>query len=86
MPKPNKRWCVYSPDIELYPMSYDPPEPAAYGACAVELEAPTRREAIRLSIHLPEMQRWVEDQRSDHCCPFTGLKAELLEDKEVEDA
>ena len=70
-------YLVYSPDFIQYAATdIDPPE---YGACALEVLAESKREAIKIAIKDPEFSHWVADARSDCKNPFTGIKVECLD-------
>jgi len=81
-----KRWMVVTPDYETYSFNgIDPPE---YGADVIEIEAETKRDAIRLGV--VEMLKggrfskyshgysYCRDQRSDNASPYTGVWAEEI--------
>jgi hypothetical protein len=46
--------------------------------CYCQIEASSKREAIRAAIKTPEFRDWVKYQRGDGCNPFTGVKAAKL--------
>lgn len=79
-----KRWCVITPEHQTYDGGFEPPE---YGCDVIEIEAETKRDAIRLGV--VEMlkgsrcgyRRWYRyciDQRSDNASPYTGVWAEEI--------
>lgn len=68
-------YLVYSPGWIEGGYGYEAPEPTA-DAC--EIDAPTRRDAIRQAVKHPDMQRWVSMARGDGCNPFAGLKADPM--------
>lgn len=79
-----KRYYVVTPE---YPSGCGYDEPPEWGADVIEVEARTRREAVRIGVK--EMlriggrqYRWVHDQRGNGQNPFAGVKAH--EDKEGE--
>ena len=71
-------YCVFSPETQVVEDVIDGYALYGYGCYATEVQAPSKREAIRQAIKAPEMREWVRDQRSDRKSPFSGLKAELL--------
>lgn len=73
-----KRWLVYTPAFGvLVPVTYDGQGPFESEADVVEVEAVSKRDAVRLGVAemLRRGMRYCHDQRSDGCCPYTGVKA-----------
>ncbi|MDP2661276.1 MAG: hypothetical protein Q8R28_11170 [Dehalococcoidia bacterium] len=82
------KFAVYSPTYTAWagPSPYLPDDVRLpEEACDyIEVEAPTNRAAIILAVRLWSHQEgWVKDQRGDGHSPFTGLKAELLEEQDA---
>lgn len=69
-------WEVVSGEYgEVVPILDDGTGPMEFGADYVAVEAPTKREAIKLAIKSPEFQNWVDMKRGDGQNPFSGVKA-----------
>ena len=78
-------YAVYSPVFERDPGSYDPQEPPEWGIDYAEIEAPNKREAIRLALKTPDFEKWVKQARDNLENPFARVKAErVVWDEEVE--
>ena len=73
------RYWVSTPAYSRGGDWYNPPE---FGSDVVEVDAPTKRAAIRLGLRaLRKMgSRWVRDMESDKRCPLNGLKADADEE------
>ena len=79
------KWFVITPAYECYPRNaYVDPEPPEYVADVVEVDAPTKRQALVQGVRelRRTRSRWLEDQVSNGSNPFTGLKAETFEQEE----
>lgn len=80
------RYYVVTPQYESGGDEIDPPE---VGADVIEIEAPTKREAIRMGVigmlnFDRRRWRWCRDQRSDGHNPFAGVKAIEVQPEPVE--
>ena len=70
-------FLVVSPLMSVtIPIMDDGAGPTEYFRCVVQVDAPNKREALRLAVKHPDMAAWVEEQRGDGLNPFSGLKAE----------
>ena len=77
-----KHYYVVSPEMsEVVPVCDDGSGPLEVFCCVAEVDAPTKREAIRQAIRDPNMTEWVEQQRGDSKNPFAGLKCELYKNE-----
>lgn len=65
-------YLVVSPEMEFYGGGYEPNE---FGSCVVEIDAPSKRQAIVEALRSNEFREWVRDQRGDNKNPFTGVVA-----------
>ena len=75
-------WLIYTPPFDYTePVLDDGSGPTYQVQDVIEVEAPNKKEAIRLGVKLMLADKtrysWVHDQRSDKCSPYTGVKAEL---------
>ena len=72
-----KHYFVISPEMEwVDAILEDGTGPIEYFHCFASIEADSPETAKILSLKSPDMKTWVEQQRSDGCNPFTGLKVE----------
>jgi len=79
------RYYVITPEFEVViPILDDGTGPIEPARDVVEVEAPNKREAIRLGYH--ELKKihngWINYYRDTDRNPFVGLFAELIEDEE----
>jgi len=81
-----KRWYVVTPTYgTVVRILDDGTGPEEFGADVVEVEAPTKREAITIGVKKMlagsrREFRWCREQRGDGCNPFAGVKAVPVED------
>ena len=68
-------YFVISPEYTYYPLGYYEPPEIARDIVTIWADSPKTAEI--LAIRSDEFKHWVRDQRSDECCPFTGLEVEL---------
>lgn len=79
-----KRWGVVTPEYDYTePILDDGSGPNYSVRDYIEVEARTKRDAIILGVRAMtqagwRVYPWVYDQRSDNCCPFTGVIAERI--------
>lgn len=71
------RYLVVSPEMEFYGGGYY--EPNEFGSCAVEIDAPSKRQAIAEALRTKEFHKWVREQRGDGKNPFIGVWAVRLD-------
>ena len=72
------RYTVISPELSVTIPVMDYGEgPQEYFCCVAEVEAQTKRDAIKAAVKMPDMKEWVAACRSDGKSPFPGLKATL---------
>ena len=66
------KYCVYTP---AYEQGYN-----EYGSDTAIVEAPNKKAALVEGVRQLRLSqsRWLQDQQSNGCSPFTGLKAEEL--------
>ena len=77
------KWWVITPEYgTVVPVLDDGTGPEEFGCDVVEVEAPTRREALVLGLReLKKVTKgWINWYRDDTSNPFTGLRAELQEE------
>jgi hypothetical protein len=85
-----RRWLVFTPEYsEVIAILDDGSGPIEYGCDVIEVEAETRRDAIAFGVKLMlaathSKYPYVHDARSDKVCPYTGVRAELVEDEQRE--
>jgi hypothetical protein len=77
-------YYVISPEFETPGSSggWEMPEPPEYGCDCVEVEARTRREALRIGVKRllsehPDGKSWASVNKMDNLCPYSGYKVEL---------
>lgn len=79
------KWLVVTPAYDVVVPVLDYGQGPIERECdVVEVDAATARDAITLGVKIMLRQRfkWCEDQRSDGCSPFAGVRAERLDDGE----
>ena len=86
-----KQWMVITPTYEVVEPVTDEGQGPIINTCdIVEVEANHARDAIAFGVklmlnnpwrpHKWENYHWCRDQQSDGLCPYTGVRALLLED------
>ncbi len=80
-----QRYLVWSPIIQTYPGDpYVPGGPPEYGSCVVEIDAPSRRDAVAMACKTREFAAWVDQQAGDDRHPFAGVTARTHDEIEAE--
>ena len=72
------KWWVITPEYgTVVAVLDDGTGPEEFGRDVVEVEAPTRREALVLGLRKLRLQRsrWIWNQEADRRNPFNGLEA-----------
>jgi len=80
-----KTYMIVTPEFEVrIPILDDGTGPWEWNADVIEVEAENKKDAIALGVQLMLKEYWkykyVRDQRSDGCSPYTGVKAYLQEE------
>jgi hypothetical protein len=74
-----KTYGVVSPEIwEIEPVLDYGEGPKVYYRCYTEVQAKTKKEAIKAAIKSNAFKNWVVWQRQDNKNPFSGVIAEEL--------
>lgn len=73
-----RTYFVVSEETMMYPQSVEPPEPAEYGCYVDEVQAASKKEAIRVAYADPnsDLRKWAAKNRADGRHPFAGLTVE----------
>src|SRR5678816_4645687 len=90
---PNEHYYeVVTPEYEMYPMGYDPPEPPEYGCDWAMVVATSAREAVNKAVkawvqhenpcvydgYQQRQRYYCERKRSDGENPWTGVRAQIM--------